>query len=80
MSKFNYHIPGSPNREWLPFQLKFSFTPNEDSKVIRFEYLGDVFINNLELNSYEIVNVYDLKIDKNSDIEIIYNFSHVSTE
>ena len=75
MSKFNYHIPGSPNREWLPFQLKFSFTPNEDSKVIRFEYLGDVFINNLELNSYEIINVYDLKIDKNSEIDIIYNFS-----
>ena len=59
MSKFNYHIPGSLNREWLPFQLKFSFTPNEDSKVIRFEYLGDVFINNLELNSYEIINVFD---------------------
>ena len=75
MSKFNYHIPGSPNREWLPFQLQFSFTPNEESKVIRIEYLGDVFINNLNLNSYEIINVYDLKIDKNSEIDIIYNFS-----
>ena len=75
MSKFNFHIPGSPNREWLPFQLKFSFIPNEGSKVIRFEYLGDIFINDLELNSYEIINVYDLKIDKNSEIHIIYNFS-----
>jgi len=75
MSKFNFHIPGSPNREWLPFQLKFSFIPNEGSKVIRFEYLGDIFINDLELNSYEIINVYDLKIDKNSEIDIIYNFS-----
>lgn len=75
MSKFNFHIPGSPNREWLPFQLKFSFTPNKDSKVIRFEYLGDIFINNLELSSYDQINIYDLKVDKNSEIDIIYNFS-----
>ena len=75
MSKFNFHIPGSPNREWLPFQLKFSFTPNEDSKFIRFEFIGDVFINNLQLNSYDVINVYDLKIDKNNEIDVIYTFS-----
>lgn len=75
MSKFNFHIPGSPNREWLPFQLKFSFTPNKDSKVIRFEYLGSIDVNNMKLNSYENINVYDLIVNENREINIIYKFS-----
>ena len=64
MSKFNYHIPWDHQTERL-YLIKILVLLKRRLKSYKIlEYLGDVFVNNLELNSYENINVYDLKIDK----------------
>lgn len=78
--KFNHMGAGSPDRNWLPFEVIFNGEVDSDIKFIKIEYLGELVVN---LNGREIKhyknyqNEQELILNNNStsDIQIKYKFS-----